>query len=137
MIKNITEFVFSNSEFKELYELYDFQKEIVDEIKKRKNNIFLKIFASSTCQYCKIYIPEMLKIHEYVEFNIEFICWEDQDEDKQINLMDDFNLTGLPTIIIYKVFENKKTLELGRIVKEPKKTIEEDVLIILELDRSE
>lgn len=136
MKPGISEFVFSNPEYIELFEIYNFKKEIVEEIKKKRKRIFLKIIASNICQYCKIYIPELLKIHEYVDFSIQFLLWEDYGEDGQIDLMDELNLTGLPTIIIYKLSEDHKPVELGRIVKEPKKTIEEDVLMIMKLDTS-
>lgn len=134
MKSDIFKFVFSNQEYVELYEIYEFKKDIVKKIKKRRKDFFLKIVASNACQYCKIYIPEILKIHEYVEFSIEFLLWEDYGDDGQVDLMDTLNLTGLPTIIIYKKSKDNRPKELGRIVKEPKKTIEEDLLTILEFE---
>lgn len=128
---NIQDFVLSNSEFTELYEFYEFKNEIVQKITSNINQRTLKIFASNQCQYCKIYIPQVLKIHESVHFKLEFELWEDYNEDQQIELMEDYTLTGLPTIIIYKN-GGTRLIELGRIVKEPDKTIEEDLLSILE-----
>ena len=43
--------------------------------------------------------------------------------------MDNYNLTGLPTIIIYNHEYEKK--ECWRVVKQPKSTLEEDILEIL------
>ena len=129
---NIQEFVHSNTEYIEIYEFYEFKDDIVQKISNNSKKRLLKVFASNQCQYCKIYIPQMLKIHEVVHFNIEFELWEDFDEDGQIDIMDEFSLTGLPTIIIYKNC-GTKLIELGRIVKEPTNTIEEDLLSILEI----
>lgn len=128
----INDFVFNNPEYEEIYEFYDCDTEIVNRLKTLSKEFFVKIFASKNCQYCKIHIPRFLKIHEHVEFNLDFVVWEDFTEQETFDLMDDFNLTGLPSIIIYRIQDNNSRVEVGRVVKEPEQTLEEDLLTVFE-----
>ena len=93
-------FVFSKPEFKENYDFYECNDEIIKEINNRTFSIILKVFASITCQYCKIYIPRLLKINQKTNFSIDFVVWEDYSEDETFSLMDDFNLTGLQEVLL-------------------------------------
>lgn len=128
----INDFVFNNPEYEEIYEFYDCDFEIVSRLKSLSNQFFVKIIASKNCQYCKIHIPRFLKIHENVEFNLDFIVWEDFTEEETFDLMDDFNLTGLPSIIIFKIKDDNTRVEIGRVVKEPEQSLEEDLLTVFE-----
>jgi thiol-disulfide isomerase/thioredoxin len=127
---SLDEFVKKNQEFKEIYDFVEINLDVVNEIKKIPKTYFLRIFASSTCQFCKIYIPQLLKIHELVNFSLEFIIWENFTDDQLFSISDDYELTGLPTFIFF----SNNNVELGRIVKEPVSSIENDILRILNLN---
>ena len=126
---SLAEFIDNNPNFKEMYDFAEVKKEILDEISKITKKYSILAFISKTCQYCQIYIPRLLKIYETVHFTLEYAIWEDYTEDESIELMDNYNLTGLPTIIIYNHEHEKK--ECGRVVRQPKSTLEEDILEIL------
>lgn len=127
---SISNFVFENPDFKEMYEFSQTQEDIIQEIKNVHKNYIIQVFASKTCQYCRIHIPHLLRIYDDVKFSLEFIVWEDYSEDERIELMDQYSLLGLPTIIIYRLKPDKK--EIGRITKEPINSLEEDLLAILQ-----
>lgn len=127
---SLSNFVFENPDFKEMYEFWQPKEEIIQRIKDISIKTYLvHVFASNICQYCKIHIPHLLKIYDQIKFNFELVVWEDYTDDETIELMDKFSLTGLPSIIIYRLEPVKK--EVGRITKEPDSSLEQDLLEIL------
>ena len=92
------------------------------------NEIKIKIFMGTWCHDSKREIPRLIKILDNLKFdqsNVEIIGLT-KEKKGYFNDYSRYNITNTPTIIFYK---NKK--EVGRIIEEPKETLESNMLSIL------
>jgi hypothetical protein len=89
-------------------------------------DLHYKVYLGTWCDDSKKHVPAWFKIDSLLQLKSEYIG---VDRSKQCPLTDcsSWNITLLPTIVIYK--EDK---EIGRIVETPKKSVESDLLEILE-----
>ncbi|MHA2364289.1 MAG: TlpA family protein disulfide reductase [Candidatus Hodarchaeales archaeon] len=124
----LNEWIQSSEDLFEIYELTTINKGLYNKIKGIEREYSLLVITSSECQYCHIYIPHLWKIYENLDIKINLIIWENFTEDEIYDLIDKYDLTGLPTII----FLDNQNMEFGRFVKEPSREILElDILHIL------
>lgn len=91
----------------------------------------LTIFLGTWCSDSKEMIPKLYKVLTEVHYPLSQCLMYGVDRDKTApgDVQKLYNLTNVPTIIVYK-----KNHEVGRIVETVKKSIEKDLQAIIERD---
>lgn len=119
-------------EFKEMYDpiyaAYIPDAAIMIELKKLVKNEKIKIVFGSWCGDSKVNVPNFFKVLDNLHFkekSIEIIAVDGQKKAEN-GIIDGLNILHVPTFILY----DKKGKELGRIVENPKTTLEGDLLEI-------
>lgn len=119
-------------EMKESYDLFypAYQPDMIvlDAIRQLLAEQRIKIILGTWCGDSKVQVSNFFKITDHLgieEKNITLIC-VDGSKQAENGLLNDLDIEQVPTFIIYK--ENR---ELGRIVENPKTTLENDLLSIL------
>ncbi|RUT73524.1 thioredoxin family protein [Ancylomarina longa] len=111
------------------HETYQIKKGLLRKLKQQNlNNIRILIVLGSWCHDSHQQVPRFIKILEAISFPFEHLDMNALDTYKH---SPDFDaktngITRVPTIIIYK-----KDQEIGRIIEHPKKSLERDLLHIL------
>ncbi len=114
--------------FASQYENYKPNQEIIEPLKSLTENISIKIVFGSWCHDSKMQLPRFYKVLDQINFDDKKITVVGVDRMKKTQ---DADISGLkirlvPTFIIYK---NDK--EIGRIIENPKKSLERDLFSIL------
>jgi len=119
-------------EFKEMYDpiyaAYIPDAETMIELKKMVKNEKIKIVFGSWCGDSKVNVPNFLKVLDNLKFkekNLQIIAVDGQKKAEN-GIIDGLEIQHVPTFIIY----DNKGKELGRIVENPKTTLEGDLLEI-------
>ena len=110
------------------YNNYKINSTPLDSIKDKLDDVKIKIVFGTWCSDSRREVPRFLKILDSLNFNsvnIKMIC-VDRDKNAEGTEVKDLDIKYVPTFIIYKDDE-----EIGRIIEEPKVTLEEDLLSFL------
>lgn len=114
--------------FNSEYLLYNVDSVSAEKIKEDINDVELTIVMGSWCSDSRRWVPEFFKIMDFIKYpsdSITIIC-VDRDMHGRKDETGGLNIKKVPTFIFFK---NNK--ELGRIIEEPKVSIEKDILKIL------
>ncbi len=91
-------------------------------------NMKIKVIMATWCKDCRTEIPRFYKIMDKLnwnEDNLTLICVDHNKKADPINL-EEFKFEKIATIIFYS-----DNIEIGRIIEKPKKSLEKDILEIL------
>ena len=101
----------------------------VESLRSLLSDITFRVFMGTWCEDSQMQVPAFIKILETAGYNLSSIKMIAVDRDKiepKQNLRG-FNIEYVPTIIVYKGGE-----EFGRIVEHPVKTLEEDLVDLID-----
>ncbi len=118
--------IFMLKDWKKIYEDYSPDLKTVEEIKKFTKDVSAEVYFGTWCKDSRHNVPRLIKIFELLpDIKVKYvgIIWRTCDRS---GLYKKMNLKRVPTIIFYK---NGK--EVGRIIENPIKTLEKDILNIL------
>ncbi len=118
--------IFMLKEWKKIYEDYNPDLATVEKIKKLTNDISVEVYFGTWCKDSRNNVPKLIKIFELLpslKVNYVGIIWRSCDRSGLYKKMD---LKRVPTIIFYRGGK-----EVGRIIENPVKTLEKDILNIL------
>jgi hypothetical protein len=136
VVKNNSEMLYGEISLQQLYFDYPFWKEtennynpnpeIAEKIQKQNNNVDILVFLGTWCGDSRRNVPKFFKsIQNNTNFN--FKIWAVDRRKKLDNqLTEKYQIKRVPTFVFFK--DNQ---EIGRIIENPSKTIEEDILDIL------
>lgn len=127
------------SRFAERMESYPLKKNVVDELRKHADKMFIVVFSAEWCKNCMAHVPVLALLADEAGLRVRVFGGLKKDRlnpDKKWRIppsppeVKDFGVTDIPYIIIF----NKGSEELGKIVEDPAsgKTIEEEILEIIE-----
>jgi len=113
------------------YENYTPDEASVKIIKEYRNKIKIKIVMGFWCDDSKVHVPRMLKILDMAKWDAEsdeHLKIFGVDENKQAGFegFKALAITNVPTFIVYY-----NDMEIGRIVENPKVSLEKDLVEIL------
>ncbi|HRP94451.1 MAG TPA: thioredoxin family protein, partial [Ignavibacteriaceae bacterium] len=110
------------------YESYKPDYEILDSLKRKLEDINIKIVFRSTCSDSREQLPRFFKILIELNYNLNSITLIGINREKQglSNEAEGLDIQFVPTIIFYK-----DGIEIGRIVETPYESLEKDLLKIL------
>ena len=114
--------------FKSQYETYSPKAKTIEKLKTKINNYDIKIVFATWCSDSKLQVPRFYKILDLTGFNksqLETIGVDSNKNALVVNIAS-LNIELVPTFIIYKHGE-----EIGRIVENPAKSLENDLLMII------
>ena len=114
--------------FEPEYNNYDLNRSALDSIEEKLSGIKIKIVFGTWCSDSRREVPRFMKMLDTLNFNpdsLKMICVNRQKKAEGTEV-GDLNILFVPSFIIYKNDE-----ELGRIIEEPDKTLEEDLKAIL------
>ena len=100
----------------------------MDTIKNKLDDVKIKIVFGTWCSDSRREVPRFLKILDELKFdqnNLTMIC-VNRDKEADSTEVKDLDILFVPTFIIYR-----NNAELGRIIEEPKTTLEGDLKKIL------
>jgi rhodanese-related sulfurtransferase/thiol-disulfide isomerase/thioredoxin len=120
--------------FREKAEGYSPKKEIVEKIGKENQQTWVVLFLGTWCKDSISEAPKFLKTYDLAanpNFSLEIYAVNRKKKDG-LGMAERFNLERVPTVIFLQ--DGK---EMSRIVEYPKKSMEEDVLRIVELREPE
>ena len=115
--------------FESQYETYTPKAKTIDKLKGKINNYDIKIVFASWCSDSKLQVPRFYKILDLAGFNksqLETIGVDHNMNALVVNIAS-LNIERVPTFIIYK-----HDKEIGRIIESPSKSLEDDLLKIIE-----
>ena len=110
------------------YNNYELNKSALDSIKEKLSDAKIKIVFGTWCSDSRREVPRFMKMLDTLNFNpdsLKMIC-VDRSKKAEGTEVGNLNILFVPTFILYKNDE-----ELGRIIEEPKATLEEDLKTIL------
>ncbi|HMN23888.1 MAG TPA: thioredoxin family protein [Ignavibacteriaceae bacterium] len=110
------------------YESYKPDYEILDSLKRKLEDINIKIVFRSTCSDSREQLPRFFKILIELNYNLNSITLIGINREKHglSNEAEGLDIQFVPTIIFYK-----DGIEIGRIVETPYESLEKDLLKIL------
>ena len=110
------------------YENYEPDSAAIEMLKENIDDIDITIVMGSWCSDSQLYVPEVYKILDGINYPSDDIILIAVDEDKKTESAEQegLEIEFVPTIIFYK-----DSSELGRIVELPNESIEEDMLEIV------
>lgn len=111
------------------YEYYKTDSALTPQLEKLLKNKKIKIVLGTWCGDSKLQVPYFLKVLDAAKLNekqVEFIAVDGKKETEN-GLTNNLNIQRVPTFIV----SDKSGKELGRIVESPKKSIESDLVEIL------
>ena len=114
--------------YQENYKAHQLDTLTIKEINKEIKDVRIKVFMGTWCSDSQREVPAFYKILNQTDYDItklEVIAVS-QEKDTPDKLEEGFNIEYVPTIIFYK---NEK--EIGRYVELAQKTLEKDILAIL------
>ena len=115
--------------FKSQYETYSPKEKTIEKLKAKLNNYDIKIVFATWCSDSKLQVPRFYKVLDLVDFNksqLETIGVDSNKNALVVNIAG-LNIKLVPTFIVYKHGK-----EIGRIVEIPIKSLEDDLLKIIE-----
>ncbi len=118
--------IFLLKSWKQIYENYAPDMETIKKISSLNKKIKVKIFFGTWCKDSRNNVPKLIRIFENLpDYKVEYtgIIWRTCDK---TGLYKTYNLERVPTIIFY---QGEK--EIGRIIENPKQTLEKDILNIV------
>lgn len=101
----------------------------IEKLRNQLGNISIKIVFGSWCYDSEMQVPRFIKILDEIDFddsNLVIIAVDRLKKSHDLNI-DNLKIKYIPTFIVYK---NNK--EIGRIVENPKISLEMDLLKILQ-----
>jgi len=115
--------------FSTQYAEYNPETSTIADLKKQVEGISIKIVFGSWCYDSKMQVPRFMKVLDQIEFNESNLSIIAVDRLKKSHdaSIDHLKIKLVPTFIIYKGQE-----EIGRIVENPKTSLEQDLLKILQ-----
>jgi thiol-disulfide isomerase/thioredoxin len=119
-----TAFAWWNSEYESFEPNISPFEDIHDELKE----IYFIVFMGTWCSDSRQLLPRFFKLLDDIAYplsNVKIIC-VDRDKKSNIEGEEDYGVSFVPTIIIYKGND-----EVGRIVEFPEKSLEEDIADII------
>ncbi len=112
--------------FSEYYRIYQPDKSIISELKKKKQGVEILIVLGTWCSDSQEQVPKFFKILDKIYFsnkNVRMICVSSDKEAGAVETAG-YNIQKVPTFIIYR---NGK--EIGRIIETPYASLEKDLLM--------
>jgi len=136
VMKNNTEYLYGEISTEQLYfeypnwldheNTYQVKKNIQDKISSYNEDINVHVFLGTWCGDSRRNVPRFFKAIKGNDHYKIAIWAVDRKKKLDNDLIEKYNIKRVPTF----VFE-KDNVEFGRIIENPKKTIEEDILDIL------
>ncbi len=99
-----------------------------EKIKNDMNDVKVTIVMGSWCSDSRRWVPDFFKIMDFIQYpsdSVNIICVDRKLHGRESEV-DSLNIKKVPTFIFYR---NNK--ELGRIIEEPKVSLEKDMIDIL------
>jgi thiol-disulfide isomerase/thioredoxin len=119
----------NNPEWQELVASYNPKSEIIKKIKTINREIHIEIFMGCWCPDCRQHVSAYFKIMEMADnpFISTSYIGIPREKEARKEFIQGKNIVRIPTFIIY--FQNQ---EVGRIIETPTKSVEEDLIDIIE-----
>lgn len=119
----------NNPEWQELVASYNPKSEIIKKIKTINREIHIEIFMGCWCPDCRQHVSAYFKIMEMADnpFISTSYIGIPREREARKEFIQGKNIVRIPTFIIY--FQNQ---EVGRIIETPTKSVEEDLIDIIE-----
>lgn len=114
--------------YTEGYNNYHAASTIISELKPLLKDVNIQMVLGTWCYDSKIQVPKFMKLLDELQFDdskLTIVAVNRMKKSQDANI-DDLKIKYVPTFIIYR---NKE--EIGRIVEKPKKTLEQDLLKIV------
>lgn len=133
LIGYCTRDVFSDSVFASWfnpeYESYEPDSSTIESLKKNMEDIDITIVMGSWCSDSQWHVPDLYKILDEINYPSDKVILIAVNEDKKTDRdeIDSLDIKFVPAFIFYR--DNS---ELGRIVEMPEKSLEEDILGIVD-----
>ncbi|TWP26741.1 hypothetical protein ETU08_11525 [Apibacter muscae] len=113
------------------YNSYIPDSKIIKKLKNRIDLYTIEVFYGTWSEESKVLIPDLLKIIKLSHYPEKKLKMYAVNEKKQSFYGEDVQkkIIEIPTIIIYRNYDDKNGIrrEVGRIIKEPSKKLEEDI----------
>lgn len=125
--------IFINSNFSNWftreYQNYKVDTNTANNIKDKLADKRIKIVLGTWCSDSRREVPRMFKVLDIIGFSQDslLLVFVDRTKNGMANETEGLNIERVPTIIIYK-----REKELGRIIETPEKTLEKDLVDIVE-----
>ncbi len=114
--------------FDKQYNAYTTDQNTIADLKNYLENITIKMVFGSWCYDSKMQVPRFMKILDEIEFDenqLEIIAVDRLKKSHETSI-DGLKIKYVPTFIVYR-----SQVEIGRIIENPKATLEQDLLDIL------
>jgi thiol-disulfide isomerase/thioredoxin len=111
------------------YDEYSFNTEAVNKLQDiSKDNLTMKIVVGTWCPDSRREVPRFMRIIDLWQFPVSKITFIGVDNAKlsPVGEYDKLDIQRVPTFIIYK-----NNIEAGRIIENPKTSLEQDIVNIL------
>lgn len=118
--------IFLLKDWKEIYDNYKPDEKIISKINALSRKFEVEIYLGTWCKDSKNNVPKLIKIFKTIKkVKVKYfaILWRKAERSEIYKLKD---IKRIPTIIFYS-----KEKEIGRIIENPKKTIEKDTFEII------
>jgi thiol-disulfide isomerase/thioredoxin len=119
----------NNPEWQELVASYNPKPEIIEKIKAINKEIQVEVFMGCWCPDCEKHVSAYFKILEMADnpFISTTYIGIPRDREARKEFIQGKNIIRIPTFIVY--FQNQ---EIGRIIETPTKSVEIDLIDIIE-----
>lgn len=116
-------------EWQELVASYTPKPEIIEKLKSLNKEIQVEIFMGCWCPDCRQHVSAYFKIMEMADnpFISTSYIGIPREREARKEFIQGKNIVRIPTFIVY--FQNQ---EIGRIIETPAKSVEEDLIDIIE-----
>jgi len=118
--------IFLLKDWKEIYDNYELDEKIINKIYALNEEFEVEIYLGTWCKDSKNNVPKLIKIFETIKkARVKYfaILWRKAERSEIYKLKD---IKRIPTIIFYS-----KGKEIGRIIENPKKSLEKDMFEII------
>lgn len=114
--------------FNSAYELYEYDEEIVEQLKGKFDDIEITIVMATWCSDSRREVPRFYRLMDELEYPVNDITLISVNRDKEglEDEVDELEIELVPTFIFYE-----DGVELGRVIESPLESLEEDLLVIL------
>ncbi len=118
--------IFLLKDWKEIYDNYKPDEKVINKIDALNKEFEVEIYLGTWCKDSKSNVPKLIKILKAIrraKVRYFAILWRKAERSEIYKLKD---IKRIPTIIFYS-----KEKEIGRIIENPKKTLEKDTFEII------
>lgn len=115
--------------YRQYYPIYEPKKDVISSLKRHREGVDIVIVLGTWCSDSYEQVPKFFKVLDKMKFDqkkVSILCVDREKKAGELEVAK-YNIVYVPTFILYRHGK-----EIGRIVETPVRTLEKDMMAILQ-----